>query len=571
MAPDPYGDGFNPDLLERIPLRARLVLDVGCGTGALGAAFKRRQPAARVIGIESDRARAEIAARRLDQVFCGDIEINPFPADLQGRVDCLVLGDVLEHLEDPWAFLARTPPLLSAEGVVVASVPNVEHWSLLLRLLRGEWGYEESGLFDRTHLRWFSARSLVEAFRAAGYQPLDIVPRIFEAEAGQRFLALLKPALTALGVDPAEQARRALPLQYVLRAWRGAEVRLQVFSTMLAPVGGVSHVRVIEPMRALAAEPGVIARLTDLRDLAGVDRSLPRILILHRPALLGARGLAVIRRLRRFGFVIVCEFDDHPDYIPILQNPEMYNFTAVHAVQTTTEALAAVLREANTETAVFPNAIAELPEPRNFTPGQPLTLFFGGINREEDWPPFIGGVNAAARACGERLRFVVVHDRGFFEALETPHKTFHPMLEYERYRAHLSEAEICFMPLRDTPFNRCKSDLKFIEAASFRVCALASEVVYGGVIREGETGLLFRSAEELGEKLIALVHAPERARAMAEAARRYVAAERMLAAQIAPRLAWYRDLWARREALDAALLVRHPELAAAAEAEAGEA
>jgi|BEDMetMinimDraft_2_1075160.scaffolds.fasta_scaffold02678_3 SAM-dependent methyltransferase len=565
MAPDPYGDGFNPDLLERIPLRARLVLDVGCGTGALGAAFKRRQPAARVIGIEADRSRAERAARHLDQVFCGDIEINPFPAELEGKVDCLVLGDVLEHLHDPWGFLSRTPALLAPGGVILASVPNVEHWSLLFRLLKGEWDYEESGLFDRTHLRWFSGRTLLEAFRAAGYRPIDIAPRLFDLEAGQRFLAQIKPALLALGIDPQEHARRALPLQYVLRAQKEAGVRLQILSTMLAPVGGVSHVRVLEPMRALAAEPEVVARLTDLRDLETVDRSLPRILILHRPALLGAQGLAVIRRLRAFGFVIVCEFDDHPDYIPILQNREMYNFSAVHAVQTTTPALAEVLRAANPEVAVFPNAIAELPEPRNFIPGRPLTLFFGGINREEDWPPFIEAINACARDFGERLRFVVVHDRGFFEALDTPHKTFHPMLEYERYRQSLAEAEICFMPLRDTPFNRCKSDLKFIEAASFRVTALASDVVYGGVIRDGETGLLFRSAEELRERLAALVQAPETARAMAEAARRYVAAERMLAEQITPRLAWYRDLWARRAALDAALLARHPELAAPGE------
>jgi SAM-dependent methyltransferase/glycosyltransferase involved in cell wall biosynthesis len=569
MTGDVYADGFNPDLLERIPLRARLVLDVGCGAGALGAAFRRRNPQAEVIGIEIDRSRAEIAATRLDRVFCGDIEDNPFPSDLEGRVDCLVLGDVLEHLRDPWRFLARTRPLLAPEGVVLASVPNVEHWSLVLRLLKGEWRYEESGLFDRTHLRWFSARTLIEAFREAGYQPLDISPRIFEAEQGQRMLALLKPALEALGIEAQDYARRALPLQYVVRALPELPARLQVLSTMLAPVGGVSHVRVIEPMRALAAEPAIIARLTDLRDLDAIDRALPRILILHRPALLGARGLAVIRGLRARGFVIVCEFDDHPDYIPILQNPEMYNFTAVHAVQTTTPALAEVLKSANPEIAVFPNAIAELPEPRNFRPDAPLTFFFGGINREEDWPPFIEAINEAAASCGDRLRFVVVHDRGFFEALASPHKEFHPMLDYDRYRAKLAEAEICFMPLRDTPFNRCKSDLKFIEASAFRVAALASDVVYEGVIRDGETGMIFHTPDELEAKLKALVAAPERARAMADAARAYVAAERMLAGQIAPRIAWYRALWARREALDAALLARHPELAAEAPSPAG--
>ena len=73
-APYPYADGYNPDLLERIPLYSRLVLDIGCGTGALGYAFKRRNPQARVFGIEGDPRAAAIASRRLDGVIADDIE-----------------------------------------------------------------------------------------------------------------------------------------------------------------------------------------------------------------------------------------------------------------------------------------------------------------------------------------------------------------------------------------------------------------------------------------------------------------------------------------------------------------
>ena len=119
------------------------------------------------------------------------------------------------------------------------------------------------------------------------------------------------------------------------------------------------------------------------------------------------------------------------------------------------------------------------------------------------------------------------------------------------------------MPLADTIFNRCKSDLKFLEASAARVVALASPTVYGKVIEDGRTGLVFRDADELRRKLMFVMERPDAAREMAEAARRYVAEQRMLAYQVAQRLAWYRSLWARRDALNRALLARMPELAAA--------
>ena len=560
-APYPYADGYNAELLERIPLWAGLVLDIGCGTGALGLQFKQRNPQARVFGIEGDARAAAIAARRLDGVITGDIEALALPDRFTGAVDCLIYGDVLEHLRDPWALLRRHAALLSPVGVLLASLPNVEHWSFAARLLQGGWRYEESGLFDRTHLRWFSQESGGQALAEAGYVPLDSIGRVFEGERGRRFIAAITPALAALGVDAEAYARRALPLQHVWRATRAPPERLQILSTMLAPVGGVSHVRVVEPMQALAAAPGVQARLTNLRDLTRPEPGVPRILILHRPALLGETGLATLRAVIAAGFLVVCEFDDHPDYIPILQHPEMHNFRAVHAVQTTTPGLAAVLRRANPEVAVFANAVNALPAPRNFADPAHLTLFFGGINREADWPEFMPALNEVAAEAGDRLRFVVVHDRGFFDALATPHKRFHPMLDYPDYLARLAESEISFMPLSDTPFNRCKSDLKFIEAAARRVAALASETVYGEVIDDGRNGAIFRTPSELRGLLFRMIETPAWTRGLAEDARALVARRRMLADQIPPRIAWYRDLWARRAALHAALIARIPAFA----------
>jgi glycosyltransferase involved in cell wall biosynthesis len=185
-----------------------------------------------------------------------------------------------------------------------------------------------------------------------------------------------------------------------------------------------------------------------------------------------------------------------------------------------------------------------------------MTLFFGALNREPDWRPLMPILNAIAATVGERLHFTVVHDGGFFEALETPHKSFTPTCDYDTYMSSLGQSEISFMPLADTWFNRAKSDLKFIEAGACRVAALASHVVYGDSIADGSTGLLFHDGDELRARLLRLIAMPDMARRLGDAALAYVAAERMLAYQVAPRIAWYRSLWERRDELEQARVAR---------------
>ena len=568
MASDPetmsapaYPDAANPDLLPLIPLDAKVVLDVGCGAGALGAGYLRRNPNARMLGIDLDPAAAATAARRLSEVAMVDVEAEPMPFSVPDGIDCIVYGDVLEHLRDPWRVLRLHAEMLTATGSVLVCVPNVEHWSMQMRLLAGSFEYEEMGLFDRTHLRWFSIDSMRRALEGAGLVPCDVRARVFDAEPAGRFVAAIAPALAALGIDRTAYARRATPLQYIWRARRQAVPPIAVRSTMLAPVGGVSDVRVLAPMRAITTDPSVFTQIAPTEEMPAPTPGLPGICILHRPILIGPDGLARLRDLLAKGFVIVVEFDDHPDFMPILQNPELLNFRGVHAVQTSTPQLAETLRAINPEVAVFPNAIEELPEIVNFTNPDRLTLFFGAINREEDWLPYIGALNAVARAAGPRLQFAVLHDRPFFEALETPYKSFTPTTDYPTYLAQLAQADLSFMPLRDTAFNRAKSDLKFLEAAACRVAALASPIAYGDTIEDGVTGLLFRDAAELQDRLLRLVANPDAARSLADAARAYVSRERMMADQVGSRIRWYRSLLERRESLTASLLARVPELA----------
>jgi len=552
----------NPDLLSRIPLASRTVLDVGCRTGALGAAFRRLNPTARLLGIDKDITAAQQAALHLDDVVAGDVEEDAMPFELSAGLDCIVYGDVLEHLRDPWDVLRRHAKALAPEGTMLICVPNVEHWSFVARLLKGDWSYEPDGLLDEGHLRWFTLESMRKGLSAIGLFPCDVHPRVYGVEKVEAFARALAPGLAALGIDPAEYAGRAAPLQYVWRVRHRPRQTMTIGATMLRPVGGVSDVRVVYPMRALATDPCVSVHLAQAEQIRLPATDGPRIFVFHRPILNGARGLDTIRGLLRKNFVVVTEFDDHPDFFEALRGEEQFAFAGVHAVQTSTPALAEVLRERNPEVAVFPNAIRALPEIRNFVSGHPPTLFFGALNREADWRPYLPILNEIAATMGAAMRFCIVHDRTLFDALQSPHKSFTPTCDHDTYLDLLAGSEISFMPLADTPFNRAKSDLKFIEAAACRVAPLASRIVYADSVEDGQTGALFDTPEELRTKLTQLLSVPDLAREIGDSARKYVARNRMLAYQVAPRLAWYRSLWERRAELSAGLVDRVPSLGA---------
>ncbi len=413
-----------------------------------------------------------------------------------------------------------------------------------------------TGLLDETHPRWFNSDSTRRGLIDAGLVLCDVMRCDADPDGARRFADAIAPGLSALGIDPDSYVQRGAPTHLIWRVRKEKRCRMIVSGNMLTPVGGVSHVRVVHPLQAIGTDPLFTVGVIDQVDTAAASNDAPRIFVLHRPALTPQHGGEMLRVLMDAGYLIVTEFDDHPDFFQVMRHGGELSFCGVHAVQTSTPALAEILRKYNPEIAVFPNAVSSLPPVRNFADPRATTFFFGALNREPDWRSLMPAINAVAAKAGERLRFQIVHDQHFFEALESPHKTFTPTCDYETYLQLLGSSEVSFMPLSDTPFNRAKSDLKFIEAGSCRVAPLASTVVYGDSIEEGRTGVLFRDATELYSRLLSLVAMPEMARNLGDAARHYVTQERMLAYQVAPRIAWYRSLWERRDRLTAAVRAR---------------
>jgi 2-polyprenyl-3-methyl-5-hydroxy-6-metoxy-1,4-benzoquinol methylase len=163
-----YYEGGRPEMLEFVPQTARRILEVGCAEGNFAKQLKERNQA-ELWGVELVEAAAAKARPKLDRVLVGSFD-EVSEQLLPGYFDAIIFNDVLEHLMWPETALEKCKSLLNETGVIVASIPNVRHFSNLKELLlRKDWEYKDCGILDRTHLRFFTEKSIRTMFVRAGY------------------------------------------------------------------------------------------------------------------------------------------------------------------------------------------------------------------------------------------------------------------------------------------------------------------------------------------------------------------------------------------------------------------
>jgi O-antigen biosynthesis protein len=174
-------DTDNPSNAHGIQLRmlqgqGTRVLDVGCHSGLMGSLVKAKLKA-EVVGLDLDPVALEVARTRLDRVYDVDLELEGWADESEekgeGNFDVALFGDVLEHTRDPEFILRETRKLLKPGGKVIVSLPNVANLRVRLGLLRGNFSYAESGILDRTHLRFFTLESAHDLLERAGYELED--------------------------------------------------------------------------------------------------------------------------------------------------------------------------------------------------------------------------------------------------------------------------------------------------------------------------------------------------------------------------------------------------------------
>ena len=162
-----YFEAERSDMLQYVPRSSSMILEVGCGCGKFGALLKNEY-LAQVWGVDIDEYAVLEAEKRLDKVVKGSFGKE---LKLPEKVfDCIIFNDVLEHLIDPFSSLTYCKQLLSDKGVIVASIPNVRYFRNIVDLLvYKNWEYTEQGILDKTHLRFFTRRSILSTFERLGY------------------------------------------------------------------------------------------------------------------------------------------------------------------------------------------------------------------------------------------------------------------------------------------------------------------------------------------------------------------------------------------------------------------
>jgi len=214
-APQGYYEFPRPEVVAVVNPAGKRVLDVGCAAGAMGA-LMLEHGASEVVGLELNPDAAHRARARLTAVYGQDVGTDPSLPYPPGYFDVITFADVLEHMAEPETVLRILRRYLAPDGAIVCSIPNVRHESVLLPLLvNGTFTYEDAGILDRTHLRFFTLSSMVDMLRNAGFaaQGQAVAVRSQPSQA----LSHVAPVVKALGGNPQSFLDEATVIQYVLK------------------------------------------------------------------------------------------------------------------------------------------------------------------------------------------------------------------------------------------------------------------------------------------------------------------------------------------------------------------
>ena len=166
---DEYFNYPRPEIIKHVSSEAKLVLDVGCGSGTVGRCIKDKNPTASVDGIEFFEQAAERAKKYLNNVF--EIDINFLEANFSRTLyDTIICGDILEHLLNPQNALKALRQRISAKGTLICSIPNTGHWTVVLPLILDDvFTYRDQGLLDRTHVHLLTLREALMLLQECGW------------------------------------------------------------------------------------------------------------------------------------------------------------------------------------------------------------------------------------------------------------------------------------------------------------------------------------------------------------------------------------------------------------------
>lgn len=199
--------------------RGRSLLDVGCAQGEIANGLARQGWS--VVGVEPDQRDAAVARQQGLRVVDG--YLSDVLEDIGQTFDVVLYADVLEHMSDPIGALKQTKQLLNPQGMVVASIPNIAHLAVRLQLMAGSFTYTDRGPLDRTHLRFFTRRTVRQLFEDANYRVLSeqVTPAPIELAAAAVGIKRVPRALEVANWTSAVTWPSGLAYQFLLLAQPG--------------------------------------------------------------------------------------------------------------------------------------------------------------------------------------------------------------------------------------------------------------------------------------------------------------------------------------------------------------
>jgi O-antigen biosynthesis protein len=215
----------NSSFLKQLNLigENKTILEFGCATGYFSQMLIEK--GCTIVGVEINANAAKIAEQYCSKVIVADLDFTSLEEILQGqKFDIAVFGDVLEHLRDPWNILESLRNYLNPGGFVVASIPNIAHGAVRLSLLQGNFNYQQYGILDNTHIRFFTRATIDEMFKKAGYflDTLDRtkVPILSDSNLLPQFnKSDISPDL----IELIESDEESDTLQFIIRAYPESE------------------------------------------------------------------------------------------------------------------------------------------------------------------------------------------------------------------------------------------------------------------------------------------------------------------------------------------------------------
>jgi SAM-dependent methyltransferase len=170
-----YYQYYRKDILPLVPGHVGKVLEIGCGTGNTLAYLKANGYCDWIGGVELFPDAAAEAASKLDKLYEGSIEEMELPIEA-GSIDMILCLDVLEHLLSPEAVIQKLHKYLASGGVIIASIPNVNHYSVTFPLIfQNKWDYQENGILDKTHVRFFVRETAINLMTSSGLKITNIL------------------------------------------------------------------------------------------------------------------------------------------------------------------------------------------------------------------------------------------------------------------------------------------------------------------------------------------------------------------------------------------------------------